>query len=232
MTSSKRLPRSIQISEALIREISSGILADGARLPTERQMAADYNVAVGTLRKSLAILEDKGLLERVQGSGNYIRAQSNVESLYAFFRLERFQGGGLPTAKILNITPKTKEADFPYFGDAKTAHCIERLRYLDDTLIALEQIWLDRRFVETLKASDVHESLYDYYKTSLNLVMSRIEDKVSFQAVPEWAPPEFDMQVGEIAGYVQRIGWDQFDQPAEFSKTWFNPNVCHYVRRV
>ena len=35
------LPRYIQISEMLIREIAAGRRADGSRLPAEREMAAD-----------------------------------------------------------------------------------------------------------------------------------------------------------------------------------------------
>lgn len=232
MTNSKRLPRSVQISEALIREISSGVLIDGARLPTEKKMAEQYDVAVGTLRKSLAILESKGLLERIQGSGNYIRVKQEVESVYKFFRLELLKGGGLPTAKILSISPAIKEPEFPKFGESKTGYKIIRLRYLDDILIALEQIWLDRRFTNEMRITDVSESLYNYYKTSLNLVISRMEDKISFQAVPDWAPEEFNLRAEAMAGYIERIGWDQFDQPAEFSKTWFNPDVCIYVNRT
>ena len=51
------------------------------------QMAAGLGIAVGTLRKALASLEDKGLLERVQGSGNYVRAKADTGSIYAFLRL-------------------------------------------------------------------------------------------------------------------------------------------------
>ncbi|MEL6700823.1 MAG: GntR family transcriptional regulator, partial [Pseudomonadota bacterium] len=66
------LPKHLQIGEMLVREIASGRLADGARLPSERQMASELNVAVGTLRRALDDLTERGLLERVQGSGNYV----------------------------------------------------------------------------------------------------------------------------------------------------------------
>lgn len=59
MIKARPLPRNVQISESLIREISAGVLANGARLPTEKQMAKGYGVSVGTLRKSLATLEKK-----------------------------------------------------------------------------------------------------------------------------------------------------------------------------
>lgn len=195
-------------------------------------MAEHHGVAVGTLRKSLAILEDKGLLERVQGSGNYIRAKQKIDSVYALFRLELLNGGGLPTAKILDIRAQPKAASFPNFGASQTAHRITRLRYLDDKLIALEQIWLDSRFTKDMRRGDISESLYDYYKNELSLIITRMEDKISLAPVPDWTPDMFNMQAGDMAGYIERIGWDQFDRPAEFSKTWFNPKICHYVNRA
>ena len=67
------LPIYLQIAEQVSREISAGLLVDGERLPTEREMAQRYGVAVRTLRKALARLTEMGLLIRRQGSGNYVQ---------------------------------------------------------------------------------------------------------------------------------------------------------------
>ena len=76
---SSALPIYMQTAEMLIREIASGRLIDGERLPPERNMAADLGIAVGTLRKALDDLSAKGLLERVHGSGNYIRHNPDAQ---------------------------------------------------------------------------------------------------------------------------------------------------------
>ena len=47
------LPTYVQISEAIARRITAGQWLDGERLPPERTMAAEFGVAVGTLRKAL-----------------------------------------------------------------------------------------------------------------------------------------------------------------------------------
>ena len=119
---SQSLPKTIQVSEMLIREIASGRIPDGSRLPSERKMAEDLGVAVGTLRRALAVLEDKGLLRRVQGSGNYVQTQSEVQSVYEFFRLELLEGGGMPTADILEVKRLQKPDDLPNIGPGTVAH--------------------------------------------------------------------------------------------------------------
>lgn len=232
MIKARPLPRYIQISEALIRDISAGVLIDGARLPTEKQMAIDYNVSVGTLRKSLVELEKKDLLKRVQGSGNYICFKQNITSIYALFHLELLAGGGLPTAKILSITPMLSPQYLPFNQINKTVSKIIRLRYLDDILIALEEIWVNRKMSLDIEQGPISESLYEYYKQDMNLIISHMEDKISFKPVPAWSPDVFDMRIGEMAGYIERVAWNQHNQICEFSKTWFNPIICHYVNRT
>lgn len=226
------LPKAVQLSEMLIREIMAGRLQDGTRLPPERDMAARNGVAVGTLRKALARLQEQGLLERVQGSGNYIRARSDVESVYAFFRLERLEGGGLPSAKVLEVLRLRKPADAPNFGASKMAHRIRRVRFLDDEPVALEEIWLDQRFARALKVRDLMESLYHYYKLKLGLVIARVEDRLGISPVPDWATPESDLLPGTPAGHVERTSWGQDNLPAEYSRTWFNAARARYVSRL
>ncbi len=137
------LPIYQQITEQISREISAGLLIDGERLPTERDMAKRYGVAVRTLRKSLAQLTQMGLLIRRQGSGNYIRKNENHDSIYSFFRLELPSGGGLPSAQIISMDTIAKPADLPAFGEADFGHRFRRLRFLDEVPAAVEEIWLD-----------------------------------------------------------------------------------------
>ena len=232
MAKASALPKYIQVSEMLIREIAAGHLADGARLPPEREMADDLGLAVGTLRKALADVEAKGLLERVQGSGNYVRHKPVVDSVYAFFRLELLKGGGLPTAEVLSVDRMTKPADAPDFGPDAEGHRIRRVRSLDDTVIALEEIWLDGGQRDVIVADDLSESLYHFYRHDLGLVIAAVEDRIGVDAMPDWTPDVYHLKAGQGAGYIERISRNGAGQPAEFSRTWFDPDRARYVSRM
>ena len=143
MSTPGALPLYLQISELLIRDIAAGRLIDGERLPPEREMAAGLGIAVGTLRQALQALAAKGLVERIQGSGNYIRAKADPASVYALFRLELLTGGGLPTARVLSVDRLAKDPALPAFGKSPDAHRIRRLRLLSGVVAAVEEIWLD-----------------------------------------------------------------------------------------
>ncbi len=225
------LPLYVQVSELLVREILAGRLIDGERLPPEREMARELGVAIGTLRKALADLSDKGLLERIQGSGNYVRAGGAGETVYAMFRLELPQGGGLPRADVLDVATLAKPADLPTFGGSDMAARIRRLRYLADIVVAVEEIWLDsdQGAVEAVALSD---SLYFYYRTQLGFWITRAEDRVRIGPVPDWAPTAFERRPGEVVGFVERLSWADKPYPVEFSRTWFDPDRAHYVQRL
>ena len=221
------LPKYVQISEMLIRDMAAGRLADGARLPPEREMAHELGIAVGTLRKALDVLADKGLLERVQGSGNYIRAQSNVASVYSFLRIERLQGGGLPTAKLVSIDEMVAPTEAGFRGP--NGFRFRRLRFMDDVPAAIEEIWLDGTLAEAIDAHAVSESLYLYYREVLGLVITSAEDRVNVAAVPDWVDMGFGLNAGDIAGYIERVERSHSGDVMEFSKTWFDPNRIYYV---
>jgi len=226
------LPRYIQISERLIRDIDAGRLADGARLPPERVLADEFGVAVGTLRKALDELARKGLLERIHGSGNYIRHKAGVESVYGFFRLERPEGGGLPTAEVLDLRRLAKPSDAPYFGPSPEALRIRRLRRLDDVPAALEEIWLDGMRVGDVTAEDLSESLYLFYRDSLSLVIGRTEDRVGLGTCPDWGGSVFPVAPDLPIPFIERRSWSDGGEVVEYSRTWFDNDKARYVSRL
>lgn len=230
-TEAYALPKYVQASETLIRDISAGRLRDGERLAPEREMAAQMGIAVGTLRKALSELEERGLVERIQGSGNYVRHRPEASGLYAFFRLERLEGGGLPTADLLDLRRMEKPDDLPRFGQSTHGFRIQRMRRLSALPVAIEEIWLDGIWADNIGPKDLSESLYLFYRRSLNLWIAKAEDRIGVAPVPDWGR-SLDVFQGDIAGYVERWGRTESNDVAEYSRTWFNADRARYVSRM
>ena len=235
MQTTGALPKHVEIAEALMRRVAAGLLPDGTRLPPERQMAHEWGVAVGTLRKSLAKLEEEGLLERIQGSGNYIRQKDGAQSLYRLFRLELVSGGGLPTAQILDVARSEKPHPAIDFGHGDSAHRIRRLRRLDGHPVAVEEIWFDGAQAESLTAADLSDSLYHTYATRFGLEITRIEDRVSIGTLPDWAAG-MPITPGTMTGFIERWSWARGitapeAAPVEYSRTWFDAGRAMFVAR-
>lgn len=230
-TSTGSVPLANQISELLIREIHAGILPDGERLPPERQMATRLGIAVGTLRKALALLEQQGLLHRVQGSGNYIHNKPDADNVYALFRLELVSGPATPSASLISVRCMNKAAYVPDIGDDKQAFRFRRIRKLDQMHAALEEIWLDGRYAPSIDPKSVPDSLYQYYRDQLGIRITRAEDRVSVAQLPSWAPVSFSSRSAKAWGFIERISRDHNGLLAEYSRTWFDPEHVRFVAR-
>lgn len=64
----------IHIAQTLAQEIQEGRWPVGSRLPIEPELCDRFDVARQTLRQAIGVLEEQGLVERLQGSGTYVRA--------------------------------------------------------------------------------------------------------------------------------------------------------------
>ncbi|MFJ4032986.1 GntR family transcriptional regulator [Streptomyces griseoluteus] len=66
-------PRHHDIADDLRRQITSGRLQAGERLPSEVALAGRYAVSTVTLRHALAVLQGERLVEKIHGKGNFVR---------------------------------------------------------------------------------------------------------------------------------------------------------------
>ena len=63
-----------RLAAALSQDILSGALEVGARLPAQRDLAWRLGIGLGTVTKAYALLERRGLLRSVRGSGSFVAA--------------------------------------------------------------------------------------------------------------------------------------------------------------
>jgi GntR family transcriptional regulator len=238
------LPLYVQISEALTREMAAGHWKAGDRLPPEAQLAQSLGVAVGTLRKALAELEQRGLLERRQGSGTYVQpdAQSHSatigNSVYDFFRLELVRGAGLPTAAVIDFQKIKRPSHVPVLGTQGDATCyrLRRLRSLNAVPVAVEEIYFDAgpqvNAQTNLTLDDLGEALYLFYRQKLGFWITRAEDSLGMGAVPAWAPSLFKPAAASPCAQIERRAWSMTGCLQEYSLTWFDTARCRYVNRL
>lgn len=65
----------VQVADHIAARIEAGELKPGARLPPEREMAAEYGVAYHTIRRAMAVLRERGLIVTLMGHGTFVARQ-------------------------------------------------------------------------------------------------------------------------------------------------------------
>lgn len=76
-----------QIRAGLAALIRTGGLAEGERLPTVRQLAADLGLATGTVARAYRELEAAGLVRTRRGAGTRVAPRPSAPTPYAPERL-------------------------------------------------------------------------------------------------------------------------------------------------
>lgn len=72
------LPPYEQLRSQMAEMIARGVLTEGSRLPTIRQLAADLRVADGTVARAYRELERDGWIETRRRHGSYVRRPDRV----------------------------------------------------------------------------------------------------------------------------------------------------------
>jgi GntR family transcriptional regulator of arabinose operon len=69
-----RIPKYQQIMDWIHKRIESGELRVGDRLETEAELSDQFHFSRQTVRQALANLEQEGMINRIQGSGSYVKS--------------------------------------------------------------------------------------------------------------------------------------------------------------
>lgn len=141
---SVRRPLYVRVYEEIAARIASGSLPRGGQLPPERELCEEMGVSRATVRRAIAVLEDEGLIQAIQGCGTFVTAPRLVEppnTLMSFTQLAA-ERGTTAGALVLRaeVRPSTlAEADRFRIAPGGAVFDLERLRTMDTMPIAIDR---------------------------------------------------------------------------------------------
>ncbi|HHW48071.1 MAG TPA: GntR family transcriptional regulator [Clostridiaceae bacterium] len=175
-----------QLKDILLNKILSGEWSNGEKIPNEYELCKMYNVSRITVRQALAELTKKGYLVRKQGSGTYVsipKIEHNLTSFYSF--TEEFRKRGFsPSTKVLEfhmqIARKEIARKLGLGEGSKEVYYIKRLRFADNTPVALESTYIPAALFRNLNEEDLEvKALYDIMREQYGVVPSTAEESIS-----------------------------------------------------
>jgi GntR family transcriptional regulator len=168
-------------SKAPTREMLRGrlremvnVLQAGARLPSERDLAAEWGVARMTLRAAVDALVSEGLLERRHGAGTFVtfRPVLRMLGLTSFSQDMRFRGV-VPSSRVLEF--RTIESDAALSRRLQIplgspVFSFTRLRLGSGEPMAIETVRIPVAYAPGLTEDDLTGSLYDVLAARYRIV--------------------------------------------------------------
>lgn len=85
-------PLYLQVRDVLAQGIATGRWKPGIAMPNELDLAREYGVSTGTMRKSLDLMEIEHLITRQQGRGTFVNDQASDEFAVRFSNIRTAEG--------------------------------------------------------------------------------------------------------------------------------------------
>lgn len=161
----KMLPAYMRIHNKIKDDIDQGIWKIGQRLPSERDLADDFEVSRMTLRQAITLLVEEGILARKVGSGTYVastRIQEKMRVTTSFTEIIKAQGKQ-PSTKLISYTedrPSTKECAHLGLRSSDLVIRMERVRYADDVPVVYEVAVIPKRFIADFAQEDITQHFF------------------------------------------------------------------------
>ena len=70
-------PKYVIVQEWIKSEINKGTYKDGDKMLSENELMEKFNFSRQTIRLAISKLENEGFLEKIKGSGTYIKIRNN-----------------------------------------------------------------------------------------------------------------------------------------------------------
>ena len=151
-------PLYLQIKSKIKKEIRTGILKPGDKLPSESEMQKKYNISRVTIRNAMAELESEGYIIKVQGKGSFVAHSDMLRLPVGVTSLSEdviMQGASISSFVIKAGIEKVKSnLDKEFFGLDENGGIINGIPLI------LEECHFSSEFSE-LQSEDLSQSLYE-----------------------------------------------------------------------
>lgn len=211
-----------QLYERWAAAVASRLWPAGAAIPTEQELAREHGVSVGTVRKAIDLLVADGIVERVQGSGTFVRRPTFSNSLFRFFRnAPATIGAGADDSTILSreitLAPESVAVTLG-LETGRSAIRIRRVRASEGRPLLYEEIWLPLipfSQLLTVEEGTFRGLLYPMYETKFGIVVARAKEQLSIGLADAEVAQKLRLAPGDPVVIIERTAIDQAGRPVE-----------------
>jgi len=177
-------------------KIEQGIVKQGQRLPTEKEMQEEHGVSRDTVRRALAKLEQEGFINRKSALGTFVRQTKSdyqLSSMKGFSEQMRSRGIK-PSSDLdrieLSTSVKPHIREHLRLPEGEKCYIISRTRKGDGAPMAYETVYIPYALCPDIqKYIDDETSLYDVYENvyhhQLGVGTIRLEADIPNQKLQE-----------------------------------------------
>jgi GntR family transcriptional regulator len=220
-------PLHLQLRKALLQRIASGEWRHGDVIPNENQLAREFNLSPGTVRKALDWMEQARLVVRQQGRGTFITDPASPELAARFDTLHGPDGGRLTTIPSdtaieagLATAHEARELKLSSKDASRVLRVRQTRRLPKGPVIMVEESVLPEHLFKAITTMDSNG--YDVVQASkhCNVLLGEGVERISMAAPPERVAALFGLSDEAMVLVLDRVISSVEEVPVELRKAW------------
>jgi GntR family transcriptional regulator len=226
-------PLYLQLHDALAERVVSGEWKPGP-IPNEGELAREYGVSTGTMRKALDLLEAEHLVTRRQGRGTFVNDQTAGNLVSRFVNVRTSDGrrvmGKFAGAKIAKAPANESERERLALGEDDLVHRIHRLRVDGNRTFLVEDVSLPTSLFPT-----VPDSIPDIVALAQQngVVLGKAEERITIKMATPEVSRLLAISDNSAVLVLDRIVYCLDGRPAEWRVGFCNlANAYSYVAEI
>ena len=219
------------VKKELIHRIQEGVYKAGEKIPSERDLCLVFKVSRMTIRQALSELVAEGVLYKSVGRGTFVSSPSLYQENLKSFTHTLIGQGMVPSTKIIEVATISQLKKISHWLNVDQMdpfYKVKRLRLGDGVPIALETIYIPKKYTEGLLKHDLTTSLYKLlekeYGYDLTHITCDIEANISSRIIMEAMSLHQQTALLKITG----ITYAQNDLKLFYEESYYRSQLYKY----
>lgn len=227
-----------QIKILILQRLQSGECRPGEAIPSEMELASQFNVSQGTVRKAIDALVTDNLIVRKQGKGTFVATHTEQHVQYRFLKLipdcgnvseERPAQRNIIECKRVRASAEIAHILALRTGDAVIQ--VRRILSFKKTPTILEDMWLPGNAFKGLNAKQMMlfpGPAYAMYEHDFGVTMIRAEEKIRAVCPDNEQAELLNVSPQTPLLSVERIAFTYNNMPMELRRGLYRTDSHHY----
>lgn len=224
------------VKRSLLRAIETGRYPAGGTLPNETDLAAAFDVSIGTLRHAVDELVAEHILVRRQGRGTFVALHNADRFMFQFFHVERTDGlREIPKVELVafeRIRIDEEQAQALGLKPGEPAIQVDNRMLLQGRAVIHDRLALpallfrgltEKRFVERTS------TIYHLYQTEFGITVTRAHERARAAGIDRASGRILGLAPGTPVMQVRRTALTFGDKPVEYRVSTINTALHEYV---
>lgn len=223
----------VQVRDALAERIAKGEWGPRAAIPNEGDLAREFGVSLGTVRKAMDLLEGEHLITRRQGRGTFITDPSSDDLALRFTNIRGPDGhrleGDVRSAKITEGVANEAECTRLRLPAGDKVYRIGRVRQKDNKPFMLEGACVPAALFPGLEEKSAFTHSIASLAPRYGIFLGKAEERISVGTTSPDVAEALSMVPGVPVTVLDRVVQAIDGRPVEWRVAWCYLAENYYV---